>query len=50
MKHVYAWGSNAFGQLGIKNKGQSVLTPKQVLSLSDMDLLRVSNLIKIYSI
>ena len=41
LKQVYGWGSNMFGQLSLKNKGQNVFSPRQITSLCEMDVFRV---------
>lgn len=42
LKQVYGWGSNVFGQLSLKNKGQNVFSPRQITPLCEMDIFRVN--------
>ena len=41
LRQVYGWGSNSFGQLALKNKGQCVLSPKLITGLIEFDPFRV---------
>lgn len=42
LKTVYGWGSNSFGQLGLKNRGQMVPTPRQISLFSDAEIMKLA--------
>lgn len=40
--HVFSWGANMFGQLGLGNKSYSVNAPERVLSLTGLPLYKIA--------
>jgi mitogen-activated protein kinase kinase kinase 9 len=41
IRQIYGWGSNSLGQLGFKNKGQNILTPRLLNYVNDFDPFRI---------